>query len=156
MFILRDKCQFKISKVVFTVPKDYYIKAGHTDFDNNILCFAPPDECFVVCYRLVCNSNKRWDVINIKEKLLILLSLLYDQYQPSKKIEHNGLIGYCTTYGDGKEQYYEARFLIDEPDSNIIGFEFSVLTYNGDIERIKKSPEFKELFDGIQNFIRVI
>ncbi len=156
MFILKEKCQFKISKVVFTVPKDYYIEVSNTDLDNNMLCFSPPDKSFVVCYRLVCNSKKIRDVMDIKYRLLIFLSLLYAQYQPSQKIEHNGLIGYCTTYGDEKEQYYEARFLIDEPDSDIIEFEFSILTYNGDIERIKKSPEFKELFDGIQNFIRVI
>ena len=143
MFILRDNCQFKINKVVFIVPKDYYIEASNTDLDNNTLCFASPDKSFVVSYRLVCNHK------NIKEALSDPQMFIFDECQPIEEMEHNGLKWYHSTYGDEKEQYYDARLIIKETNNVRIEFEFSILTYNGDIERIKASPEFRELFDRI-------
>ncbi|MCI8331685.1 MAG: hypothetical protein HFE78_02530 [Clostridiales bacterium] len=145
MYILRDRCQFRINKVVFSVPKDYSIDAKETDLEHDVLCFWHPDKSFVARYKLVCDNVHE----DIKEELSKPQMFIFDTCQPIEEIEHNGMKGYATTYGDEKEQYYEAIFIIKETNNFRIAFAFSIITYHGDIKRIKVSPEFRELFDSI-------
>ena len=143
MYILRDRCLFGINKVNFTVPENYSIDTKETDLGDDIICFLSPDESFTVSYKLV-HTNQ-----DTKQALSDSQMGLFDECQPIEEIEHNGMKGYSTTYGDDTEQYIDARFIIGKTDSESTEFEFSILTYHGDIERIKMSPEFRELFDSI-------
>jgi len=144
MYLLKNSCYFELNGIVFKVPENYYIDAGNTGGDENDLFFESFDRSFQVSYKM------KYNCAGIKESLSNTQLFIFDACQPIEEIKHNGLKWYCTTYGDEKEQYFDARFLIEETDSGSTEFEFSILTYNGDIERIKKSSEFKELFYGIQ------
>ena len=67
----------------------------------------------------------------------------------SKKIEHNGLKGYCSTFSDVEDEVFMAVFSIVDRAEGYNRFKFSVSTPSFDFEKIKASPAFQKLWDGI-------
>ena len=144
MYLLKNDCQFELKGVTFTVPENYYIDADNMDVNANTLLFESLDHHFQVSYKMEYHCK------NVQKALSDLQLSLYDHCEPIDEIEHNGLTGYCSTFGDEREQYCVARFLVEETGNDCTAFEFTVLTYQGNIEQIKESAAFKQLFDRIQ------
>ena len=144
MFLLKNDCRFELEGVTFTVPKNYYIDADNANADENTLFFEPLGHDFQVSFKIdyQCGS--------VQNALTDFQLMMFNDCEPIQEIEHNGLKGFCSTFGNGREQYYEARFLVEGTARGCTVFEFTALTYQGNIAKIKESPEFKQLFDSIQ------
>ena len=147
MFIFKNGCTFELNGVEITVPPNFSIDGDPTDFAEEWLTFIPPDKSFSVRYEMNYNSK------GTKEELY---DWLYDEYEPDKllppieEIEYNGLAGHQTTYIGVKWQHYKAKFLVEKTDEGIIELAVTISTNNQDIEKIKASSEFKQIFQGIR------
>ena len=147
MFIFKNGCTFEQNGVEITVPANFSIDGDPVDFAENWLTFMPPDKGYIVIYGM--NYNSR----GTREELY---DLVYDELNPDRilppieEIENNGLAGHQTTYIGIKWQIYEARFSVEQTDDVFIEFVVIVKTENHDIEKIKASPEFKQIFRGIR------
>ena len=147
MFIFKNGCTFEQNGVEITVPANFGIDGDPVDFAEEWLTFMPPDKGYRVRYEM------NYDSMGTKEELY---DLIYDKFEPDRilppieEIEHNGLTGHQTTYCSINWQTYEARFMVEKTKKGSIEFVVSFSTFNHDIERIKASPEFKQVFQGIR------
>lgn len=147
MFIFKNGCTFEQNGVEITVPANFGIEGDPVDIDEEWLTFMPPDKSFSVRYEM------NYDSMGTKEELY---DLVYDKLAPDRilppieEIEHDGLKGHQTTYCCINWQTYEARFLVEKTEKGSIEFVVSFSTKNQDIEKIKASPEFKQIFQGIR------
>lgn len=150
MFILSKTCHFECNGVIVSVPENYYVYAGPEFIDeDNMLMFKPLDDRYCVIYQVWKHCS------GTRESILEFLTEDADigkdiQYPHIEEIENNGLKGHHYICRFENEQYYEARFLIEETDKGCTQFVFCVTTTDYDIEKIKASPEFKVLLDGIR------
>lgn len=147
MFLFKNGCTFELNGVEITVPDNFYIDGSPDDLSEEWLTFMPLDKSFSVRYEM--NYNCR----GTKEELY---DFQFDDVDPDKplspieKIEHNGLTGHQLTYKNECWQSYKVRFLLDKTDEGSTEFAISVNTDNLDIDKIKASPIFKRLLDGIR------
>ena len=149
MFYLTNSCSFAAHSATAhgaecSVPKNYFINGAQAEGAENALFFEPQDHHFQVSYKIHLNSK------GTEESLIETQMGIYGTCQPISPITLDGLSGHCATYGDEKEQYFEARLCLEETETGCTELEFTVLTHHGDIEDIKASPAFKTLLAGIR------
>ena len=128
----------------FSVPQNYFINGAPSEGDENALLFESPDHHFQVSYKIHLNSK------GTEASLIDTQMGIYGTCQPVSPITLDGLRGHCATYGDENEQYFEARLCLEETEAGCTELEFTILTHHGDIEKIKASPAFKMLLEGIR------
>lgn len=146
MFLLKNECSFELNGIRITVPSNYYIDGSPDYLHENKLSFYPLDKSFEASYEVV-----EWEK-GTKESFLEYArgGKSYNDFPPIEEFENNGLNGHHATYGDHKNQYYEARFLLDGTESHNIQLVFFIRTENQDIEEIKSSVEFKKLLNNVR------
>ena len=139
MFTIKKKTQVETDGVAFTVP-------GNTELYTmpRISFFRPGRVKFIV----ICETKQQTD--DIKQTILTYYQASFDIYTPIKAIQINGLQGYEVTFGNQREDRYEAWFTIDPTEEGDNLFIFSIRTYHGDIEKVKASPMFQSLLTGIR------
>lgn len=139
MYLLRDNCWLEHSGVSFRIPKNYYFDPEEPYY----FCCMPRKKGFKVYYELC------WEDIDIEQSLKEYQQETYETYAPIQKIEHNGLEGYSSTFGDIEEEIFIAIFSIVDKAEDFNRLNFSIRTEKFNIEEIKASPEFRKLFDQI-------
>ena len=139
MFIIKNKTQVETDGVAFTVP-------GHTELFTfpKLTLFRPGRVKFIV----VCETKRQTG--DIKQTILHYYQGPFDIYEPIKAIQINGLHGYEVTFGNLREDRYEAWFSIDPTEEGDNLFVFSIRTYHDDIEKVKALPMFQSLLTGIR------
>ena len=87
-----------------------------------------------------------YDGMDLREELLSC------NYNPEdiKEIEHNGLKCCYVVSKKNCEHVYEARFLIEETDEDVVQLIFMVTDLNKNIDKIMESEDFKKLLNGIR------
>ena len=109
MFLLKNEYKFELNDVSISVPANYYINGHPECVHENKLSFYSFDKSIEVSYEVV-----KWDS-STKESILAY-AMYYDSYNdfpPIEEFENNGLKGHHGIYGGKKNQYYEARFLLE-------------------------------------------
>ena len=139
MFTIKKKTEVETDGVAFTVP-------GNTELCTmpRISFFRPGRVKFIV----VCETKRQPG--DIKQTMLSYYQAPFDLYTPIKAIQINGLQGYEVTFGNQREDRYEAWFTIGPTEEGDNLFVFSIRTYHGDIEKVKASPMFQSLLTGIR------
>ena len=139
MFTIKKKTEVETDGVAFTVP-------GNTELCTmpRFVCFRPGRVKFIV----VCETKRQTG--DIKQTILHYYQGPFDIYEPIKAIQINGLHGYEVTFGNLREDRYEAWFSIDPTEEGDNLFVFSIRTYHDDIEKVKASPMFQSLLTGIR------
>lgn len=143
MIILKNFC-FETAGINITIPDGYLLDTSGNYIGEDVINIESADGDYNVVY------NVDYNFSGTKESLTEMQQETFHKVQLIEEIETNGLKGHKSTYGNEKNQYFEARFLIDESDEGTTELSIVIETSNNDIEKIKASPEFKELLDGIQ------
>ena len=139
MYFLKENCQIEHSGVTFCIPKDYYFNPEEPHY----FCCMPRGKGFKVYYELC------YEEIRAKQSIKNYQQETDETSAPIKKIEHNGLKGYCSTFSDVEDEVFMAVFSIVDRAEGYNRFKFSVSTPSFDFEEIKASPAFQKLWDGI-------
>ena len=143
MFLIRN-LKFEVCGVSVEIPEEIGAVFYSDWTDENSLVFNHSGGGYTFAYEISHNgTDTRTSLVeSIKEISEVPFSV--------KPIGLNGLEGHHSTYADGREQYYEARFLAAQTESGSTGLTFVLWTKNNDIEEIKASHEFKKLLCGIR------
>jgi len=139
MYLLRENCWLEHSGVSFRIPENYYFDPEEPYY----FCCMPRKKGFKVYYELC------WEDIDVEQSLKEYQEDTYETSAPIERIEHNGLKGYCSTFGDVEEEIFIAKFPIVDREKEFNRFQFSIRTKKFNIKEIKALPEFKKLFDYI-------
>ena len=94
MYFLKENCQIEHSGVTFCIPKDYYFNPEEPHY----FCCMPRGKGFKVYYELC------YEEISAKQSIKNYQQETYETSAPIKKIEHNGLKGYCSTFSDVEDE----------------------------------------------------
>ena len=141
MFLFKKFC-FEIDGIIEDISA-----VLDTDWtDENSLAFQYGDGR----YRYKFNYEIIRNCMGTKEALIDSQQEICYKIFPIEEIKLNGLKGHHSTYSTNREQYYEARFLIDKTKDGDTEFVFILWTENNDIEDIKASPDFKKLLHAIR------
>ena len=142
MFLIRN-LKFEVCGVSVEIPEEISIILDTDWTDENSLVFNHSGG-YTFAYEISHNgTDTRTSLVeSIKEISEVPFSV--------EPIGLNGLEGHHSTYADGSEQYYEARFLAAQTESGSTELTFVLWTKNNDIEEIKASHEFKKLLCGIR------
>ena len=143
MFLIRN-LKFEVCGVSVEIPEEIGAVFYSDWTDENSLVFNHSGGGYTFAYEISHNgTDTRTSLVeSIKEISEVPFSV--------EPIGLNGLEGHHSTYADGREQYYEARFLAEESEDSDAEFVFILWTKNDDIKEIKASPEFKKLLGGIR------
>ena len=143
MFLIRN-LKFEVCGVSVEIPEEIGAVFYSDWTDENSLVFNHSGGGYTFAYEISHNgTDTRTSLVeSIKEISEVPFSV--------EPIGLNGLEGHHSTYADGREQYYEARFLAAQTESGSTEFTFVLWTKNNDIEKIKASYEFKKLLCGIR------
>ena len=143
MFLIRN-LKFEVCGVSVEIPEEIGAVFYSDWTDENSLVFNHSGGGYTFAYEISHNgTDTRTSLVeSIKEISEVPFSV--------KPIGLNGLEGHHSTYADGREQYYEARFLAAQTESGSTELTFVLWTKNNDIEKIKASSEFKKLLCGIR------
>ena len=143
MFLLRN-LKFEVCGVSVEIPEEIGAVFYSDWTDENSLVFNHSGGGYTFAYEISHNgTDTRTSLVeSIKEISEVPFSV--------EPIGLNGLEGHHSTYADGREQYYEARFLAAQTESGSTELTFVLWTKNNDIEEIKASHEFKKLLCGIR------
>ena len=143
MFLIRN-LKFEVCGVSVEIPEEIGAVFYSDWTDENSLVFNHSGGGYTFAYEISHNgTDTRTSLVeSIKEISEVPFSV--------KPIGLNGLEGHHSTYADGREQYYEARFLAAQTESGSTELTFVLWTKNNDIEEIKASHEFKKLLCGIR------
>ena len=144
MFLIKKLC-FEIEGVSAEIPEDISAVLDTDWTDENSLVFNHSSGGYTFAYEISYNNSTdtRTSLVeSIKEISEVPFSV--------EPLGLNGLKGHHSTYADGREQYYEARFLAAQTESGSKELTFVLWTKNNDIEEIKASYEFKKLLCGIR------
>ena len=143
MFLIRN-LKFEVCGVSVEIPEEIGAVFYSDWTDENSLVFNHSGGGYTFAYEISHNgTDTRTSLVeSIKEISEVPFSV--------EPIGLNGLEGHHSTYADGREQYYEARFLAAQTESGSTELTFVLWTENNDIEEIKASPEFKKLLCGIR------
>ncbi|MCI8589345.1 MAG: hypothetical protein HFE77_01315 [Clostridiales bacterium] len=139
MYLVKNDCRFEHGGVSFRIPRDYYFVPEEPDY----FCCIPLEEGFKVYYEFC------WEDKGPKKALEEYQRETYETSAPIEKIEHNGLKGYCSTFGDVEDETFVAVFSVVDREGEFNRFKFSIRTKDFNIEKIKASAEFWKLYDGI-------
>ena len=143
MFFIRN-LKFEVCGVSVEIPEEIGAVFYSDWTDENSLVFNHSGGGYTFAYEISHNgTDTRTSLVeSIKEISEVPFSV--------EPIGLNGLEGHHSTYADGREQYYEARFLAAQTESGSTELTFVLWTKNNDIEEIKASYEFKKLLCGIR------
>ncbi len=143
MFLIRN-LKFEVCGVSVEIPEEIGAVFYSDWTDENSLVFNHSGGGYTFAYEISHNgTDTRTSLVeSIKEISEVPFSV--------EPIGLNGLEGHHSTYADGREQYYEARFLAAQTESGSTELTFVLWTKNNDIEEIKASHEFKKLLCGIR------
>ena len=143
MFLIRNII-FEVCGVSVEIPEEIGAVFYSDWTDENSLVFNHSGGGYTFAYEISHNgTDTRTSLVeSIKEISEVPFSV--------EPIGLNGLEGHHSTYADGREQYYEARFLAAQTESGSTELTFVLWTKNNDIEEIKASYEFKKLLCGIR------
>ena len=143
MFLIRN-LKFEVCGVSVEIPEEIGAVFYSDWTDENSLVFNHSGGGYTFAYEISHNgTDTRTSLVeSIKEISEVPFSV--------EPIGLNGLEGHHSTYADGREQYYEARFLAAQTESGSPELTFVLWTKNNDIEEIKASHEFKKLLCGIR------
>ena len=143
MFLIRN-LKFEVCGVSVEIPEEIGAVFYSDWTDENSLVFNHSGGGYTFAYEISHNgTDTRTSLVeSIKEISEVPFSV--------EPIGLNGLEGHHSTYADGREQYYEARFLAAQTESGSTELTFVLWTKNNDIEEIKASYEFKKLLCGIR------
>ena len=143
MFLIRN-LKFEVCGVSVEIPEEIGAVFYSDWTDENSLVFNHSGGGYTFAYEISHNgTDTRTSLVeSIKEISEVPFSV--------EPIGLNGLEGHHSTYADGREQYYEARFLAAQTESGSTELTFVLWTKNNDIEKIKASYEFKKLLCGIR------
>lgn len=143
MFLIRN-LKFEVCGVSVEIPEEIDAVFYSDWTDENSLVFNHSGGGYTFAYEISHNgTDTRTSLVeSIKEISEVPFSV--------EPIGLNGLEGHHSTYADGREQYYEARFLAAQTESGSTELTFVLWTKNNDIEEIKASHEFKKLLCGIR------
>ena len=143
MFLIKKLC-FEIGGISAEISEDISAVLDTDWTDGNSLVFKRSDGRYSFNYEISRNC------MGTKEALIDSQQEICYKIFPVGEIELNGLKGHHSTYSTNREQYFEARFLIDKTEGGDTEFVFVLWTENNDIEDIKASPDFKKLLNGIR------
>ena len=144
MFLIKKLC-FEIEGVSAEIPEDISAVLDTDWTDENSLVFNHSSGGYTFAYEISYNNST-----DTRTSLVESIKEISEYPFSVEPFGLNGLKGHHSTYADGREQYYEARFLAAQTESGSTGLTFVLWTKNNDIEEIKASHEFKKLLCGIR------
>ena len=143
MFLIKKLC-FEIEGVSVEIPEEIGAVFNSDWTDENSIVFNHSGGGYTFAYEISHNGT------DTRKSLVESIKEISEYPFSVEPFGLNGLKGHHSTYSTNREQYFEARFLIDKTEDGDTEFVFVLWTENNDIEDIKASPDFKKLLNGIR------